>query len=171
MPQPNHTEQIIESISGSTPPVVVFGIGIPGSGKTTLFNEIGREFTTDPVNVDSIRKHVRALHNGPNTYEQIDHEISTAVSQHIWRGGVALLDSPNCYRDLREADISYYRSLGAQTIGAVWLGISLEEAVLRDSKRQESERVGASTIRSMHNALEASEPSIDEGFDWIVRVN
>jgi adenylylsulfate kinase-like enzyme len=167
----NTLEQVTAEIEQSTPPVVVFGIGIPGSGKSTLLNAMGREFASTPVNVDDIRDRMRSSDWGPGGYIRLDEQIAAEVATHIADGGVALLDSPNCFADLRQDDILRYRSLGARTIGAVWLDVSLETAISRDIHRSRKQRVGWQTIGPMHAALADHEPCEAEGFDWLVRIS
>jgi shikimate kinase len=171
MIHPETLELVTTQIEQSTPPVVVFGIGIPGSGKSTLLNALGREFSTPPVDVDHIIKRMRKVDWGPEAFERLNHTIDAEVSTHISEGGVAILDSPNCHAKIRELDIAYYRSLGARTVGAVWLDVSLKTAISRDIHRPRKQRVGWQTIGPMHYALEDQEPSETEGFDWVVRIS
>ena len=166
----NATQLITGEIVASTPPVVVFGIGIPASGKSTLLQDLGKELSTHPIDVDGYRNRMMATGWSIGAVDRLNHQIATDVATRIMQGGVALIDSTNCHAEFRQKDIELYRSLGARTIGAVWLDIPLDEAIARDAQRATRARVGKQTIASMHTALHSQLPSVAEGFDWVMRV-
>ena len=166
----NVTQQIIGEVLSFAPPTVIFGVGVPGSGKSTLLNELGTQLSTKPVDVDNLRNRLMTTGWTAGAIDRLDHQIASEVSTHIINGGVAIIDSTNCHAEFRQRDISLYRSLGARTIGAIWLDTPLEAAIARDTSRDTRARVGAQTVTSMHAALTSQEPSVPEGFDWVFRV-
>lgn len=164
-------DRVSAKIAASTPPVVVFGVGIPGSGKSTLLDTIGAEFSTTPINIDNYRNRLMALNReGGGILDRLDYQVDSEVSRHIMQGGVAMIDSTNCYPEMRTQAINRYRTLGARTLGAVWMDTPIELAIERDAGRERKSRVGEQTIRVMQAALSAQSPSGREGFDWIVRI-
>jgi len=163
-------QKVTTEIVSSAPPVVVFGIGIPGSGKSTLLKSVARELDTTPVDVDRHRNQILSLGWSAGAVDRLNHQVATEVSTHIVRGGVALIDSPNCHPEFREQDIALYRSLGARTIGAIWMDTPQEVAIARNSRRNSIARVSLQTITSMHASLSSQHPSTSEGFDWIIRL-
>ncbi len=162
-------ERATSEIVSSRPPVVVFGIGIPGSGKSTFLQQLGRELATDPINVDGYRNRMMATGWSIGGVDRLNHQIATDVANRIMQGGVALIDSTNCHAEFRQKDIELYRSLGARTIGAIFLDTPLDIAIARDAERQSTAHVGAQTIKSMHTALQAQQPTQSEGFDWVIK--
>lgn len=148
--------------------MVIFGVGIPGSGKSTLLRAIAKEYDTAPIEIDTLCEQVRAEgHN--NIFDEIKQRTDAEVAPHITRGGIAIIDSTNCYAEERLDDIKRYRSLGALTIGAIWLDTPKEIAVARNESRTRG-RIETYTIDCMYAALSRKEPSTDEGFNWVIRV-
>ncbi len=160
-------ERLTERIVSSVPSIVVLGVGIPGSGKSTLLRDVAHELDTTVIDVDAIRNRLIRLDWSDGALARLRAAVDSEVSQHIVRGGVALVDEPSCHAKERLENAKRYRSMGAKTLGAVWMNTPLEIAIDRDSQRTGRARVGAETVTSMYRNLQLRYPSRKDGFDWV----
>jgi predicted kinase len=164
-------ETIVDRITTSPAPIVVLGVGIPASGKSTILNALGDELGIRPVNVDGILRRTKSEGWVNGSYDKFQDRVRADAANNMRLGGVALIDAPHCDVEYRRADIEFYRSIGAQTIGAVQMDIDPEIAIQRDAQRAASERQGSSTIAFMHTSLHSSPPEPKDGFDWIEKIS
>ncbi len=169
MNQTPSIENVVSRIVESQPPVVVLGVGIPGSGKTTLFRRLAHELTVPFIEVDELRHKALYSDSSGLVVELLAKFVDTEVARQIMQGGVALVDSTNCDHEMRATDIARYRGMGAKTIGALWFDSTLDTAFAHDRSRRKS--VGPDIISYMQRALSISLPSIEEGFDWVQRIS
>lgn len=164
-------EAIVDKITASPAPIVVVGVGIPASGKSTLLNAVGNEFGVRPVDVDGILQRTRSEGWGPGSYDKFQDRVRAEAVNSMHLGGVALIDGTHCDLEHRRAETAFYRSIGAQTVGAVLMDIDPHTAIQRDSQRPSSTRQGAETIAHMNRSLQAYPPTPADGLDWIIQTS
>jgi predicted kinase len=160
--------RILEQIETSEKPIVIMGIGIPASGKTTVLEEVA--WHTGPnirtVNVDAIRTRFIALRAGNRLSDFIDQEMYGQIQDDLDTKQLAIVDGTNIETMRRQIDVGRYRDLGAICVGGVFMDVGAEVALDRNSQREV--RVTSQCIQQMHSTLENQRPSIDEGFDWLL---
>lgn len=167
----NITSPILDKIQASEKPVVVLGIGIPASGKSTLLEHIAWKSgpNTRPINLDAIRNRLIRLNARASLSSFLERELYQQVDDDLVLRGIALVDSTNLRAEQRVLDIGRYRDLGALTVGAVFMDVSVEEAHQRNAVR--STPVTRLCIDQMSSELQNNYPTLDEGFTWIATVH
>lgn len=163
-------EAIVDKITASPAPIVVLGVGIPASGKSTVLDAVGGELGIRPVDVDGVLRRTQSEGWSNGSYDKFQERVRMEAANNMRLGGVALIDAPNCDVEYRRTDIEFYRSIGARTIGAVLMDIDPELAIQRDGRREVPARQGANTIAFMHASLQNNLPEPTDGFDWVQRV-
>lgn len=164
-------------------------IGVPGSGKSTFARRLGTGAWC--ISPDKIRKQLtgakldQSMNNVvfENMYHEIDHMMK--------RGDSFVIDATNAnqfYRkellnflhedttgfiispeDGQKIEYNTFERKRYQIIGW-WMDVSFAQAILNNEERPENERVPASVIYNMTQALEKNPPSLDEGFDVLYRI-
>lgn len=166
----SHIEGIIDKIVKSTPPTVVFGVGVPASGKSTTLQAVGNELGIQAVDVDGILSNVKSDGWDEHSYSRFQNLVREDALRKVHLGSVALIDSTYCHFEERRRESAFYRSAGIRTIGAVVMDISIEGAVYRDSQRNVSSQQGRDTIARMHAALKSDIPGQGDGLDWAIQI-
>lgn len=164
-------ETIVDRVTTSPAPIIVLGVGIPASGKSTLLNAVGDELGIRPVNVDSVLRRTKSEGWVNGSYNKFQERVRAEAVNEMRLGGVALIDGTHCHAEDRRTDMEFYRSIGARTIGVVLMDINPEIAIQRDAQRAASERQGSNAIAFMHASLHGSLPEPTDGFDWIEKVS
>lgn len=158
-------------VDESEQPLVVMGIGVPGSGRSTLLDQVA--WLGGPhspiINVDSIRNRFVRMRASRHLERFTDHEVQRQVQESISSTGIAIIDAPNVEKSKRIADIECYRNMGAVAIGAVFLDTPIEYIVENNTRRVVPLLSGA--IYQMEGQLQYQPPATDEGYDWILKIN
>ncbi len=131
---------------------VIF-IGLQGSGKSSYFREWF--FTTHVrVSLDLLKTRHR---------EKRFLELCLVTNQRF------VIDNTNPTRDDRARYIPAAKAAGFEVVG-YYFRSSIEECLLRNEGRRESERIPEIAVRGAARRLEL--PSLAEGFDrlWYVRI-
>ena len=135
-------------------PECVVLIGIPASGKSTLYRDkyaaTHRHISKDLM--PNVRNKARRQHE----------MIAAALAE----GVPFVIDNTNATRADREAIIKQVRAAGGRVVGC-YLEITTREAVARNDAREGKARVPKVAIFTAAKKLEP--PSEDEGFDEILR--
>jgi predicted kinase len=129
-------------------------IGLPASGKTTLYRE--RFAGTHRHISKDLLTNVR--NKGKRQSELIAEALADGVS--------FVIDNTNASREERAAVIAQARAAGARVVG-YFLEVTTREAVARNRKREGKARVPDVAIFTVAKKLK--KPELEEGFDEIVR--
>lgn len=153
---------------------VILGIGIPGSGKTTVlkaFHDRNPEYAY--ISPDEIRKELfgDAPFDGEKNQEVWDmaHE---RVKQALEGGRTVILDSTFANENQRQRFINFVRDNGAERVEGVFVDVPLEIAKERNVARGDTggKVVPEKIIDVMHNQITHSEPGLIDGFDAIFQL-
>lgn len=159
-----------KQIDSSPKPVVVMGIGIPASGKSTLLEQTAWLAGPDlvVVNVDNIRNRFLRLRAGRRLAEYIDQEMYRQIEISLDNFGVAVVDTTNTEHQRRIQEVGRYRDLGAAAVGAVFLDTPKDLALERNTKRPVP--VTRTCIEQMDSSLQSMRPDLSEGYNWLITV-
>lgn len=146
--------------------LAVVGIGMPGSGKTSLLEPFAQRRELVYINRDSIREALTgdAANRTRNTEVECIANQQAVDSLHRKHGVV--LDSTFCDVDKRRAIIGLLREAGATHIIGCRFDIPLATALMRNRGRDRV--VDEMVIREMHAQLERSPPAKQDGFDELI---
>lgn len=150
--------------------ILIVMAGAPGSGKSTIAEEVSQHFGIDLVCPDMIRFELfgdaSVQRDGWLVFERAYRYMNESLDDEEGIG--VIFDATNCNAKLRrkllfQADGGY--SCAVCAVSSVDLDTCLERNASRD--RQVPEDV----IVNMHKSLWNCWPSTDEGFDYVIDVD
>lgn len=150
-------------------PFALMSIGAAGSGKSTRLLELQREFDLARVSPDDIRERVVGPVYDPTRNQEVWDIAMQDAAEHIAAGESLIMDATHYGEAWRREHAARYRQMGAQAVfGAVFL---LEVDTIMQRMEQRDRKVPRSEVERMQNAIIATPPTLDEGFDDIIFVD
>ncbi|HEX2792451.1 MAG TPA: AAA family ATPase [Candidatus Paceibacterota bacterium] len=146
--------------------LAIIGIGIPGSGKTTVLKPFADRTGFAYVNRDDIREELLGDAEDQSHNRLIWEEANLRTKEAVERGESVVLDSAFVDAWKREHMIAYLRELGIATVIGAYADVPLAVAKERNEARERV--VPEYVLDAMHAKLAAAPPSLDEGFDALV---
>ncbi len=165
---PESVAQLLAQIEISEEPLVVMGIGIAASGKSTILDQLAWRvgLNVSPIKVDSIHQRLTRLRAGRSLGSMLKRELYQQVDRSLETHQIAIIDDSYLDSHERFVDIGRFRDLGAQTIGGLLVDVDPEVVLQRN--RDRSVLMPLRRITEMADQLDANRPVFHDGFDWIV---
>lgn len=145
-------------------PYVVMGVGIPGSGKTTVLKDLAERLEVAYISPDEIREEVTGSQHDQSANVQVWAIVYRRVKAILQKGGSVVVDATHIYR--RSSTVRQYRTYGAAAVVAVTFQVSIEVAKHRNAGRGRT--VDEAVLNKMYAALERHPVSVQEGFDRVI---
>ncbi|HSH55469.1 MAG TPA: ATP-binding protein [Candidatus Limnocylindrales bacterium] len=149
-------------------PGVLVGIGLPGSGKTTILKPLATELGAVYLNRDEIRAEL----TGDPTNHTREPQVTRLGEQRLAAALLAkkhvIVDATYAKRKDRTSIIELSRLYGAQLVVGLHINTGLETSIIRNNLRER--RVPEEAIQRMHHKMVLSPPSMDEGFDYLLHI-
>ena len=161
----NTLEQQLQALSE---PYVVMGVGIPGSGKTTVLREVAEHLDITRVSPDEIREELTGNQASQSVNAEAWSEAYRRVQASLELGHSAIVDATHAEAFRRPQTVEMYRSFGAVAVVAVVFDTPLEVAKERNATRERV--VPEYALDKMHAALTREPVSTEEGFDEVIVV-
>lgn len=150
-------------------PYVVMGVGIPGSGKTTVLREVAKHLDISRISPDEIREELIGSQASQSVNAEAWSEAYQRVQAALELGRSAIVDATHTEAFRRPQTVDMYRSFGAAAVVAVVFDTPLEVAKERNATRERV--VPEYALDKMHAALMREPVSTDEGFDEVITVS
>mgnify|MGYP002780886708 FL=1 len=152
---------------------LVLLIGIPGSGKSSLAQQIvaaNRGHLL--ISTDAIRGKLFGDEAIQGSWVLIQQELQRQLHQAVSAicqnsATEAIFDATNAVRQYRRAAIAQARSTGFTHITGLWLDTPIWLCLHRNRQRQR--RVPDDVILRMHRQLRDAPPSLTDGLDCLIR--
>jgi predicted kinase len=141
------------------------GIGIPGSGKTTVLKKLADDYGYSYICPDDIRQELTGRANNLSKEPQVWDEAYRRLEQNIKNGKTVIFDATFNSPQMRSKCLNAARKYGVEKIQGIHLDIPLELAQKRNRFRERV--VPEIVLNKMHAKLEADPPDITEGFDTL----
>ena len=125
-------------------------IGLPGSGKSTFYNQ----FFTNDVHINLDELHTR-------------NKETITIRECLESGKSYVIDNTNPVKTDRERYIPLAKENGYRIIG-YYFSANISDCIRRNSQREGKARVPDRAILAIYNKLEI--PSYEEGFDELYYV-
>jgi predicted kinase len=150
-------------------PYLVMGVGIPGSGKTTILAEVAAFLDITRVSPDEIREELTGNQATQLVNAEAWDETYRRVQAALELGHSAIVDATHAEASRRQQATEMYRSFGARTVVAAIFDIPLDTAKRRNATRERV--VPEHVLYRMHAALTREPVREEEGFDKIIVVD
>jgi predicted kinase len=163
---------------------LIFLIGIPGSGKSFVAQELVKQCgDRQLIATDTIRGELfgdEAFQGSwPLIWQEIDRQFRQVVNRqrvnissrngkkfiHLVRSS-AIYDATNAVRCHRQEAIALSKTTGFSQITGLWLDMPL--SLCLDRNRQRHRQVPEEIIVQMHRQLTDAPPTLAEGFDRLI---
>lgn len=150
-------------------PFVVMGVGIPGSGKTTVLSEVAEHLNIIRISPDEIREELTGSQANQSVNAEAWNETYARVQATLELGRSAIVDATHAEAFRRPQAVEMYRSFGAAAVVATFFDTPLDIAKQRNAGRQRV--VPDYALERMHQALTAEPATTEEGFDKVITIS
>ncbi len=148
---------------------VIMGIGIPGSGKTTVLKEFACKNGYVYICPDDIRNNLTGNTEDQSKNRDVWGEAYMKVKKSLAERDSVVFDATFTNQKQRKDFISFARQSGSEKIQGIYLDVDLEVAKKRNSLRER--KVPESVLGRMNAGLKKFPPEIEDGFDLLVNLN
>lgn len=157
-------------LPGVEAPIAIMGVGIPGSGKSTILSRLSEETGVTRICPDDIRAEMTGSEMNQTVNREAWTEASRRAEELLGLGKSVIIDATHAEAWRRPEQIAMYRGYGAKSVVALYFQIVLEIAKERNVARgrEGGRRVPDHAIERMYRAIKKAPPSIDEGFDQVI---
>lgn len=160
-------EQI--KLTATRGPVLLVGIGLPGSGKTTILKPLAVELDAVYVNRDDIREELTGDASNHSMEREVTATANRRVAQGLKQGNHVIVDATHNSQRSRKEIIRFARRYGSSMIIGLYVNVDIDISLLQNSKRNRV--VPEEVVQQMHTRLRESQPRIEEGFDILLTTN
>lgn len=142
---------------------VIMGIGVPGSGKTTILKTFAEKNNYSYICPDDIRFELTGDHSNQTKNKEVWKIAYDRVGKELQSGNTVVFDATFVNEKQRKDFISYIKEEGAEKVQGVFLDVPIKIAKERNASR---ERVVPEYVMDrMHKMLQEFSPEIRDGFD------
>lgn len=148
---------------------IIIGIGIPGSGKTTVLKSFSEKYGYEYINTDEIREELTGDAEDQSKNKEVwDLAYRRAISA-IHKGIVVVFDATFTEKEKRLEFIEFARANGVDKIQAVYVDTPLETAQERNLERAQKigRLVPQEVIEKKFKSLSDNPPETIEGIDSV----
>lgn len=154
--------------------ILLLGIGLPASGKSTLFEAIAPIFGCVYLSVDEVRAELGVSHDNPVV--RSDNQITI----HIWdvirertrmtlsQGKSVIVDATFAKKELRTEFAELGRNAGATIVVGVFFNTPVDLCWQRCLLRER--KVDRAVFDDRVRQFEENPPQVEDGFDYLISV-
>jgi len=153
---------------------LILGIGIPGSGKTTVLKAFAEKYNYKYICTDDVRSGLNIPSNSPiagtdnNVTISMWNTIRELTKESLKEGKTVVVDATFTKLELRKEFINLARKSGAEKIQGIFLDTPSE--IAWDRSRQRERKVPEHVFRERVASIEKDPPKIEDGFDAICTI-
>lgn len=148
---------------------VIVGVGIPGSGKTTVLKNLAARNGYEYICPDDIRLRMTGNAADQSKNKEVWAEAYSEVDLLLKEGKTIVFDASFTNKNDRRRFIDFARQCGAEKVQAVFADIPLEIAKERNANRER--KVPEYAIERMRGEVWDVPPSVEEGFDSVFTID
>lgn len=146
--------------------ITFVGIGVPGSGKTTVLEAYARAHDLIYISPDRIREEISGDATIQSDMRQVWETAYTRMHDALQSGKSVVFDATQYKVKDRRLIVEKARESGAKKVIGVYFEVSLPVALVRN--RMRGRVVPEYAIERMFNVLAVSPPSLEDGFDELI---
>lgn len=161
-------DKLSEQLMQYAAPTVAMMVGVPGSGKSYLGQQLGEQLQWPVLSSDGMRFELTGDENDLSRDSEVRPLLFKRAEQLIARDSSFIVDATHNRQTLRQGDVGYYRILGARSVAGIYVDTPLPICIERNATR--SRIVPTFIIEEFWNNLSQNPPSEDDGFDAVYTV-
>ena len=163
------TEYNLAHLAQMENPSVVMMVGVPGSGKSYIAEQLSELLAIDVLSSDECRKELTGDANDQSMSREAWDLVRERAQDAITDGRSVIIDGTHNNQEGRRRDIAQYRSFGAKAVIGINIVTSLETAKVRNAGRERV--VPEFVLERMQQNIDSAPPSADDGFDYVITVD
>lgn len=148
---------------------VILGIGLPGSGKSTVLKAFAERNGYAYVCPDDIREELTGDAADQSRNAEVWSEAHTRTQEFLASDQSVVVDATFTQSQRRKEFLDFVRECGADKIQGVFVDVPLETALERNAGRDRV--VPEDVIYRMDRELNRPQPELTDGFDSIFRLD
>lgn len=141
------------------------GIGVPGSGKTTVLKEFANKYNYSYICPDDIRFEMTGNSADQSKNREVWDEAYNRLKQELQIGNTVVFDATFANQKQRRDFINFSKENGAEKVQGIFLDIPLELAKERNLNRERV--VPEYALDRMHKSIQKFPPELEDGLDGI----
>ena len=157
---------VINEIKMVNEPIILMMIGIPGSGKSTVANQISEETGAVWLSADEIRVEINGDADSQDNPQLVFKTMKERMQAALASGKSVIYDATNCRRRYRR-DFINDANKNNQQVAAIYMDVPTSVCIQRNEQRDR--KVPIEVIERMAQRL--TPPSKGEGFCKIFNLN
>ena len=148
---------------------LIMGIGISGSGKTTVLKTFADKYDYAYICPDDIRKELTGSSFDQSKNTEVWMEAKRRMLEKFHEGKTVVFDATFTNLEQRKEFLLFARENGAGKIEGIFLDIPLE--ITKERNKGRERKVPDYALDRMDKAIRDFPPKIKEGFDSIFTLN
>lgn len=150
-------------------PWVAMMVGTPGSGKSTIAEQVGALMGVPVYSADKMRESLTGDASDQSVNAAAWEMVYDEAARQLEAGCNVIVDGTHANPEWRKRDAKRYGDMGARAVVAIYVELPLETTHVRNRNRERI--VPPAAIERIHNAITTSPPTLAEGFDGVIRIN
>ncbi len=142
---------------------VIMGIGIPGSGKSTILKAFANKNNYIYICPDDIRTELTGNPIDQTKNKEVWETTYQRASEAIRSEATVVVDATFANAGQRKSFLEFLRNAGAQKIEGLYVNTPLEIAKERNASRER--KVPEHVLERMSGFMKENPPEINDGFD------
>lgn len=142
----------------------IMGIGLPGSGKTSVLRSFAKRYKYIYIGADDVRTEFN-LSRGETSTKEVWDTIQERVKENIEKGNTVVVDATFAIGPNRRRAIEFARECGAEKVQGIFVDIPAELARARNDMRDQ--RAPEDIFVGRLHDIREQPPNMQDGFDGL----
>ena len=147
----------------------IIGIGIPGSGKTTIIKSFAEKNGYIYVCPDDIRTELTGNPSDQTKNKEVWEKTHERVLEAIKSGSTVVVDATFANAEQRKSFLVFLHKAGFEKIQGLYINTPLEIAKERNANRER--KVPEHVLERINNFIKENPPEMNDGFDSLFILN
>lgn len=148
---------------------VIVGIGVPGSGKSTVLKEFASRYSYSYICPDDIRVELTGDAADQSKNKEVWAEAYERTRKELTSGHTVVFDATFTHPELRKSFLTFVKDQGAEKIEGIFVNTPFELARERNLTRER--KVPDHALERMNEGLKSFPPDLSDGFDALFTLN